>query len=338
MATLVDQAMRDGAIGLSSGLEYEVGSYSSTGEVIALAKVAARHGGIYMSHIRDEADLTFEALEELVRIARDARIPAHISHIKLGTVGVWGKASRAVAMVEKARASGLDITADCYPYEASASTITVLIPNKQYDDPASVKKGLADVGGGQNVLVTNCRAHPTYEFKNLEEIGKMTGKSAADAFIEIVRTGGAGMVATSMKEADMREFYQQPWIMIASDGGIGMRHPRAAGTFPKVLGQYVREQHWLELSEAVRKMTSGPAARVGLKDRGVIRAGAYADLVLFDAAQVRDRSTFQEPGKLAVGIKQVWVNGQVVWNGQKAGPEKPGKVFVRDELLSQRSK
>lgn len=336
MATLVDQAMREGAIGLSSGLEYEVGSYSSTEEVVALAKVAARYGGIYMTHIRDEADLTFNALEEVLRIAREASIPAHISHIKLGTVGVWGKAPQVVAMIEKARAAGLDITADCYPYDAWSSTITVLIPNKQYEDPASVQKGLDDVGGPQNVLVTNCREHRDYEFKNLEEIAKMTHKSAVDVFIEIVRSGGASVVGKTMKEADMKILYQQPWVLVASDGGIGMRHPRASGTFPKVLGSYVREEHWLELSEAVRKMTLAPAQRIGLRDRGVIREGAFADLVLFDPKQIRDQSTFADPAKLSRGVRQVLVNGKTVWKLDSASGVLSGRVVSGDELLSRR--
>lgn len=336
MSTLVDQAMREGAIGLSTGLEYEVGSYSSTEEVIALAKAAARHGGIYMSHIRDEADLSFEAIDEAIRIAREARIPVHISHIKLGTVSVWGKARQAVERLAKARAEGLDITADCYPYDAWSSTITVLIPNKKYDDPASVKKGLDDVGGPQNVLVTNCREHRNYEFKNLAEIAEMTGKSAVDVFIDIVKTGGASVVGRTMKEDDIRVFYEQPWILVASDGGIGMRHPRSSGSFPKVLGQYVREKHWLELPEAVRKMTSAPAARIRLKDRGVIRTGAVADLVLFDPMQVRDQSTFQDPSKLSTGVEYVLVGGKLVWRkGQPTG-ENSGAVLTRDELLPRR--
>jgi N-acyl-D-amino-acid deacylase len=333
MSTLVDQALREGAAGLSSGLEYEVGSYSATEEVIALAKAAARHNGFYMSHIRDEADLSFDAIDELIRIGREARIPAHVSHIKLGTVSVWGKAQQAVERIAAARASGLDITADCYPYDAWSSTITVLIPNKQYEDPASVQKGLDDVGGPQNVTVTSCREHPDYEFKNLAEIAKMKGKSAVDVFIEIVRTGGAGVVGKTMQEKDIRTFYSQPWVMVASDGGIGMRHPRASGSFPKVLGQYVREQHWLELAEAVRKMTSAPAARLGLRDRGVIRTGAVADLVLFDPMQVRDQSTFPDPALLSKGIQLVLVNGKPVWKDGKVTGERPGIVITRDQLL-----
>jgi N-acyl-D-amino-acid deacylase len=336
MATLVDQAMRDGAIGLSSGLEYEIGSYSTTEEVIALAKAAARYRGLYMTHIRDEADLTFEALEEVIRIAREAKIAAHISHIKLGTVNVWGKAPQAVALIAKARAEGLDITADCYPYDAWASTITVLIPNKQYEDPASIKKGLDDVGGPQNILVTNCREHRDYEFKNLEEIARMKGKTAVDIFIEIVRSGGASVVGKTMKEADIKTLYQQPWVMVASDGGIGMRHPRATGSFPKVLGSYVRDLHWLDLPEAIRKMTSAPAQRIGLRGRGVIREGAFADLVLLDPTQVRDQSTFADPAKLPVGIKRVLVNGKTVWMKDAVAGVTPGTSISGDDLSSRR--
>jgi N-acyl-D-amino-acid deacylase len=333
MATLVDQAMREGAIGMSSGLEYEVGSYSSTEEIIALAKVVAKYRGLYMSHIRDEADLSFSAIEEVVRIAREARVSAHISHIKLGTVGVWGKAPEAVAMINKARTEGLDITADCYPYDAWSSTINVLVPNKQYEDPASVQKALEDVGGPQNVLVTNCREHREYEFKNLAEIAKMKDKTAVDIFIEIVRSGGASVVGKTMKESDIKTFYQQPWVMVASDGGIGMRHPRATGSFPKVLGSYVRDQHWFELPEAIRKMTSAPAQRVGLRDRGVIREGAFADLVLFDPLQVRDQSTFADPGRLSIGVRQVFVNGKSIWKANSSGVAPSGRFIPRDELL-----
>jgi N-acyl-D-amino-acid deacylase len=329
MAALVDQAMREGALGISTGLEYEVGSYSTTEEVVALAKVVAQHGGLYMSHIRDEADKSFDALREILRIADEARVAVHVSHIKLGTVGVWGKSREAVELLANARRKGLDVTADCYPYEAWASTITVLVPDKQYDNPASVKRGLDDVGGGQNVTVVNCREHPDYEFKNLEEIAQKEGITAVDAFIKIVKTGGASVVARSMKEDDIRTFYMTPWISIASDGGIGMRHPRAAGTFPRVLGRYVREQGWLTLEEAVRKMTSLPAARLHLVDRGAIRTGYHADLVLFDAARVMDQATFPEPAKLSTGIEKVWVNGELVWDGRAATGRTPGVVITR---------
>lgn len=326
MAELVEQAMREGAQGLSTGLEYEVGSYSTTEEVVALARAAARHRGIYVSHIRDEADKTFAALREAVRIAEEARIAVHVSHIKLGTVSVWGKAGEAIRLLEGARRRGLKVTADAYPYDAWASTITVLIPDKQYENRASVEKGLADVGGAQNVLIVNCREHPDYEFRTLEEIAAKKGVRAADVFMEVVRTGGASVVCKSMTEADIQAFYSVPWIAVASDGGIGMRHPRAAGSFPRVLARFVREKRWLSIEEAVRKMTSLPAGILGLADRGRVKPGLRADLVLFDPDAVLDHSTFQKPSALAHGVLGVWVDGVRVWTGTGVSGSLPGKV------------
>lgn len=327
MAELVEQAMRDGAVGLSSGLEYDIGNPATTEEVIALSKVAARYGGIYMSHVRDEADLAFDAFREAIRIGRKANLPVQISHIKLGTVGVWNKADEVLKLIEAARREGGDITADCYPYEAWSSTITVLIPSRRHDDPAAVKKGLDDVGGGGNVLVANCPAHRDYEGKTLDDIAKMNGKTAVDAYIQIVKDGGAGVVCKSMIEPDIKAFYQQRWVMVASDGGIGMRHPRGAGTFPRVLGRYVREQKWLSLEEAIRKMSSFPAWRLGLKDRGTIKAGMKADVVVFDPNQVIDRSTMTQPGIEPVGVKYVFVNGGIAVAAEKVTGERSGAVL-----------
>jgi N-acyl-D-amino-acid deacylase len=327
MAELVEQAMREGAVGLSSGLEYDVGNPATTEEVIALSKVAARYGGIYMSHVRDEADLAFDAFREAIRIGREAKLPVQISHIKLGTVGVWNKAGEVVKLIEAARREGLDITADCYPYEAWSSTITVLIPSRRHDDPVAVKKGLDDVGGGANVLVTSCSAHRDYEGKTLDDIAKMNGKTAVDAYIQIVKDGGAGVVCKSMIEPDIKTFYQQRWVMVASDGGIGMRHPRGAGTFPRVLGRYVREQKWLSLEEAIRKMSSFPAWRLGLKDRGAIKVGMRADVVVFDPNQVIDRSTMIQPGIEPVGVQYVLVNGGIVVAEGKVTGGRSGAVL-----------
>jgi N-acyl-D-amino-acid deacylase len=329
MAALVEQGMSEGAIGLSSGLEYEVGSYSETKELVELAKAAARHGGFYMSHIRDEADRAFEAFSEAIAIGEQARIPVQISHIKLGTVAVWRKSAAVVRMVEAARKRGIDVTADCYPYDAWHSTITVLVPNKRYDDPVSVKKALDDVGGAQNIMIDRDRAHPEYEFKTLDAIAKAKGITPVELFIQIVKDGGASVVATSMVEEDIRRFYSQPWVMVASDGGIGLRHPRSAGAFPRVLGKFVREERWLSLQEAIRKMTSAPAARLKLAGRGTIAAGRIADLVLFDPATIGDRSTFQEPFVIATGVKGVWVSGARVWDGGKPTGATPGQMLAR---------
>jgi N-acyl-D-aspartate/D-glutamate deacylase len=312
---------------LSSGLEYDIGHSSTTEELIALARVAARHGGIYMSHVRDEADLAMDAFKEAIRIGREARIAVDISHIKLGTVGVWGKARAAAALIEAARKEGLDITADCYPYDAWASTITVLVPSRRHDDPQAVSKGLADVGGGANVLITSCAKHPDYEGKTLEELAKASRRTATEVYIEIVKDGGAGVVCKSMKESDIRVFYQQPWVMVASDGGIGMRHPRGAGAFPRVLGRYVRERKWLSLEETVRKMSAFPAWRLGLRDRGLLKVGMKADVVVFDADKVIDRSTMTEPLNEALGIIHVLVNGAPVVADGKVTGERPGAVL-----------
>jgi len=329
MAMLVDQAMREGAMGLSSGLEYEVGGYAETSELVELSKVAAKYGGVYMSHIRDEADKSFDALREAIAIGERARIPVQISHIKLGTVGVWHKAAEAIAIVEAARKRGVDVTADEYPYNAWSSTITVLVPDKRYDYPPSVEKALADVGGAANVLIVRHAAHPDYEFRTLDAVAKDRKMTPVELFIQIVRDGGAGVVCTSMVDDDMRAFYQQVWVMVASDGGIGTRHPRGAGTFPRVLGRYVRDERWLTLPEAIRKMTSAPAERLKLAQRGRIVAGAFADLVLFNPKTVVDRSTFSEPSILPAGIEKVFVGGELVWDGGKPVSARPGQVLVR---------
>ncbi|MFN0112169.1 MAG: N-acyl-D-amino-acid deacylase family protein [Blastocatellia bacterium] len=336
MAELVEQAMREGAVGLSSGLEYDVGNPATTEEVIALSKAAARYGGIYMSHVRDEADLAMDAFREAIRIGREAKIPVQISHIKLGTVGVWNKAAEVVKLIEAARREGLDITADCYPYEAWASTITVLIPSRRHDDPVAVKKGLDDVGGGANVLVTSCSAHRDYEGKTLDDIAKLIGKTAVDAYIQIVKDGGAGVVCKSMIEPDIKSFYQQRWVMVSSDGGIGMRHPRGAGTFPRVLGRYVREQKWISLEEAIRKMSSFPAWRLGLKGRGTIKVGMKADVIAFDPNQVIDRSTMTQPAIEPVGVQYVWVNGGLVVAEGKVTNERPGAVVRHSSTVNRK--
>lgn len=329
MKRLTEQAMKDGAFGLSSGLEYETGKPATTEEVIALASVASKFQGIYISHIRDEADKAFDAFRELIRISREARLPAQISHIKLGSAGVWGRARAVVTLVEKARRSGLDITADCYPYDAWSSTIRVLVPSGRHDDRADVARALADVGGPANITIVSCRTHPDYEFKNMEEISRRESITPVELYMKIVRDGGAGIVCHSMKESDIKTFYRQPWVMVSSDGGIGARHPRGAGTYPRVLGQYVRDLHWLTLPEAIKKMTSLPARRFSLRDRGLIRAGFKADLVLFDANTIIDRATFEQPQLTAVGVQRVFVNGVEVWNDGRVTGKRPGRALRR---------
>jgi N-acyl-D-amino-acid deacylase len=336
MKQLVEQAMRDGAVGLSSGLEYETGKPASTDEMIALARAASAFGGMYISHIRDEADKTFDALNEAIQIGREARLPVQISHIKLGSVAVWGRAGEAVALINRARSRGQDVTADCYPYDAWSSTIRVLIPSGRHDDPADVARGLADVGGAANITIVSCSAHPDYEFKNMEEISRREGITPVELYMKIVRDGGAGVVCHSMKDSDISTFYRQPWVMVSSDGGIGSRHPRGAGTYPRVLGRYVRELRWLTLPEAIRKMTSLPAQRFKLRDRGLIRTGFKADLVLFDPKTIIDRATFQEPQLTAAGVQRVFVNGVEVWSDGKVTGERPGMALRRSDFTQGR--
>ena len=328
MAALVEQGMKEGAIGVSSGLEYDVGSYGSTDELVALCKASAPYGGFYMTHVRDEADKAFEAFAEAIAISERAGVPLDISHIKLATVGVWNRADEAVTLIDRARAKGDDVTADCYPYEAWHSDLYTLVPNKQYFDKESVDRGLHDVGGPANITVTACQAHPSYAGRNLEQIATAEGITATELFMKIIKDGGADVIGHTMLEPDVLTFYRQPWVMVASDGGIGSDHPRGAGTFPRVLGRFVREKKLFPLEEAIRKMTSLPARRVSLTDRGKVAPGMKADLVLFDPATVIDRSSFEEPRKLAEGIVWVAVNGQAVWEDGKPTGARPGRVLT----------
>ena len=329
MAGLVNQSMKEGAFGLSSGLEYDTGFSASTEELIALAVAAAKHRGIYMTHMRDEEEGMIDALREAIRIGREAKLPVQISHIKMGNRNVWGKSAEAIALIEETRKSGFDITADAYPYTAWASTITVLVPSRRHEDRNEIETGLKNVGGADKVLITSCSAHRDYEGKTLEQIAGANNTSPVDVYIQIVKDGGAGVVCNSMNEADVKAFYTQPWVMVSSDGGIGSRHPRGTGTFTRVLGRFVRESKWFGLEEAVRKMSAMPAARLGLKDRGLIKKGMTADLVLFDADQVIDRATFAEPQLFSNGIKTVFVNGVKVWDDGKVTGALPGKVLRR---------
>jgi N-acyl-D-amino-acid deacylase len=334
MAKLAEQAIEEGAIGLSSGLEYEVGSYSSTDELVLMAAAAARNHGFYMTHIRDEGNKSFEALNEEIAIGQRAGIPIQHSHIKVSTVAVWGQALEYIRIIESARKRGVDFLADCYPYDAWHSNIKVIIPDKQYENPQSVEKALADTGGADAVTITEFKPHPEYASHTIAELAARRGISPVQMYIEIVREGDAanteaGVIGKSMIESDIKAFYQQPWVMVASDGGIGSHHPRGAGTFPRVLGVYVREKKWLTLPEAIRKMTSLPAQRLSWQDRGVIREGAIADLVLFDPNTVIDRSTFAKPFELPAGIEKVFVNGELVWDAGNPTGARPGRVLPK---------
>jgi N-acyl-D-amino-acid deacylase len=332
MAQLTEQGMSEGALGLSSGLEYEIGSYSDTAEVVAMAAAAAKHGGIYETHTRDEGNKSFSALNEEIAIADKAHIAVEHSHIKVSTTSVWGKAPEMIQAINAARKRGVDFLADCYPYDAWHSNLKVIMPDKQYENPRSIEKALADTGGADHVTITEFTPNPAYAGHTIADLAKAQNITAVEMFIRLIHEGDAAnteaeIIGQSMIESDIKAFYQQPWVMVASDGGIGAAHPRGAGTFPRVLGVYVREKKWLTLPEAVRKMTSLPAQRLKWKDRGVIREGAVADIVLFDPKTVIDRSTFAKPFELPAGIEKVFVGGELVWADGKATGARPGRVL-----------
>ena len=329
MRTLVDQAMAEGAVGLSSGLEYEVGTYSDIEEVVEMARAAAARGGYYISHIRDEADLTLDAVREAIAVGERAKLPVQITHIKLGTVGVWGKANEVVALVEAAQKRGVDVTADAYPYLAWQSTPRVLVPNKKYDDPASVKRGLDDIGGARNVQITRWGAYPQYIGKRLDEMARAEGLTDIDAYVRFARDEDAGMIGHAMVEDDLKVFYQQPWVMVASDGGIANNHPRGAGTFPRVLGRYVRDQHVADAARGDPQDDGDAGGADGPEGPRPPEAGLKADLVLFDPATVVDHSTFESPRALSTGIARVWVNGGRRGTAPRLASAYPGRVLTR---------
>ena len=326
MRDLVAQAMAEGAFGLSSGLEYDPGYYSTTDELVALAEVAARRGGFYATHIRNEADETMRALAEAVEIGWRARIPVQISHLKLGTVGVWGRTAEALRILHHAAREN-DVTADWYPYNFWASTTYVLTPGREWDDRRSWVKGLTDVGGAENVLITKFPPDHSYDGKTLAAVAVSKGQDPADVLMDIVRRGNADILGTSMSEADVAAFLRDPLVMVSSDGGIEIAHPRGAGTYPRVLGRYVRERHDVPLVTAIRKMTGMPARRLGLADRGLLRAGMKADVVVFDPRTVIDRSTATDPQARPAGIEHVFVNGVEVVEGGRTTGARPGRAL-----------
>jgi N-acyl-D-amino-acid deacylase len=327
MASRVARGMQEGAFGLSSGLEYDPGFYSDTAELIELSRVAAARGGFYMSHIRDEEEGVMEAIAEAIEIGRTANLPVQISHIKMGNASVWGGAPRALEMIRSARATGVDVYADWYPYQAWASSLNIVVRSRRFTDPEEVAAGLEAMGGADRLQITNYPPDRSFEGRRLLEIAQSLDKTPVDLYIEMMRAGGASVIGHTMDKGDVDTFAASPLVMVASDGGIGSSHPRGAGTFSRVLGYYVREQGVLPIERAIYKMTSLPARRLGLEDRGRIVAGGKADLVAFDPSTVSDASTFEESDLLSVGIERVWVNGQLVWSGGAATGTRPGRAL-----------
>lgn len=340
MKSLLVREMDAGALGLSSGLEYDPGLFATTDEVVELAEVAAKVGGIYISHVRDEENEAFASFAEAIEVGRRAKLPVQISHIKLASAPVWGRAREALGLIERARANGVPVTADVYPYTFWQSTIRVLIPHRDFSDRKAWEVGLAEIGGPQNVRLTAYTPNPAWVGRTVADLAKETGRDPVELIQEIVAKtadkGRESVVVQAMQEADLRVFLRDPRVMFCSDGGIGGRHPRAAGSFPRILGKYVRDEGLLRLEEAVRKMTSFPARRFGLTDRGMIREGAKADLVLFDPRAIADRATLEDPGASPSGIAWVMVNGQIVIRRGEPTGARPGRFLTRTSSLAKR--
>ena len=334
MEQLVREEMSAGALGLSTGLEYDPGIYSTRSEVLALAKAAGAMGGRYISHMRSEDRDFWQALDELITIGRVARMPVQVSHMKLAMRALWGQGDRLVATLNRARAEGVQVTADVYPYTMWQSTLTVLYPKRNFADRAETEFILKQVAAPEDLVIGDYALDPTYVGKDVGQIAVLRGTDPATTLMALIaesqaRQADESVVAKGMDERDVATIMRWPFTNICSDGALDGAHPRGYGTFTRVLGRYVRDEKVLTLEEAVRKMTSLSAANVGIAGRGTIRAGLAADLVLFDPNTVADRATIREPHALSTGIRAVWVNGEVVFEDGKTTGRFPGRVLRR---------
>ncbi len=369
MTGLVEQAMKDGAFGLSTGLFYVPGTFTPTEEVIELAKAAGRYGGMHESHQRDDAAKLLDSVNETIAIGEKGGLPTQISHAKVVGTPYWGGSARMLAAVDAARARGVDVTIDQYPYTASSTSIaSALIPAwvleggrdatlKRLKESGAREKAKAGIvmmirderGGGdpKNVQFASCGFDPALAGKTLADLTVKrklapTIRNAADTVMWIVEQGGCQGIFHAMSETDLVRILKHPVTMIASDGEIPIfgranPHPRSYGTYARVLGVYVREKKVIGLEEAVRKMSSAPAARLGLRDRGVLRPGMKADIAVFDPATVKDMATYTNPHQYAVGFSTVIVNGQVVFEDGNMTAARPGRVLYgpgRGRILS----
>lgn len=364
MEKLVEKAMQDGAVGLSTGLIYIPGTYTKTPEIAALARVAARFNGVYATHMRDEADSVTQAIEEAISIGRQAGIPVQISHFKLSGQQNWGRSKETLALVAAARKEGLEVTIDQYPYTASSTSISTLIPDEILaDGQDSIKARLQRPEVRDYVIssmlkklkkrklkhfsyavVAYYRADTTYNGKSIETINKMLGRKhsareEAKTVIDIMMAGGASAVFHGMGEEDVKRIMQYPFNMFASDASIrvlnaGMPHPRGYGTNARVLARYVREQNVLSLEEAVRRMTSLPAQKFELHDRGLLQPGFAADIVVFDPNTVQDQSTFEKPHAYTTGFQYVLVNGVLTVDNGKHTGARSGKALYGDGAVN----
>ncbi len=361
MEAAVARAMEDGAFGLSTSLIYVPDSFAKTEEIVALAKVAARYGGTYITHQRDEGDAIDSSLDEVFRIAREARIPAQIYHLKTNGKPNWGRMPHVLERIEQARAQGLDVSADQYPWTASSNNLDAALPLwvreggrdkllARLQDPATrarvrddMAKDEPDWSGdkGASILITAVLnpALKKYEGRTIGQIAKDEGKDPRDAAIDLVIADRANTarVTFSMSEDDVKAALRHPLVSLCTDSGASAEdgifaqeksHPRAWASAARILGRYVRDEHVLTLEEAIRKMTSLPASRMGLHDRGILRPGMAADLVAFDPAAVRERSTYADPLHYSEGIPYVAVNGQLVVDGGRITAARPGRPLL----------
>jgi N-acyl-D-amino-acid deacylase len=359
MQAAVRQATAEGALGLSTGLIYAPGVFADTDEIVALARVAAEAGGVYASHIRGESDTLLPAIAEAIEVGRRARLPVQISHLKAAGPANWPKMSQAIELIEAARADGLDVTADMYPYPAGSTGLTALLPTWAHvggrepllarladpGDRARIRAaldgpGLAHDAGWDGIVIAGCPARPGYEGRSIADLAAELGLPASEAAIEVLRQSGgdADMILFMMSEDNVVRGLGRPWVMIGSDGegraaqgpyAAGKPHPRNYGTCPRFLGHYVRDRRVVTLEEAVRRMTSLPAAKLGLRDRGWLARGTFADIVVLDPAAIADTATFADPHRYPRGIAWVLVNGRpVIAAGDHTGA-RPGHVLAR---------
>lgn len=339
MGGLLRTEMAAGALGLSTGLEYDPGIYSTSSELVELAKVAAAAGGRYISHVRSEDRSFWAAIDEILTIGREAHLPVQISHIKLAMRSLWGEAPRLLARLDEARRSGVDVTADIYPYLYWHAGLTVLFPERNFASLEAAEFALREVVPPEGLILARFLPVPAYAGKTLAAIANERGEAPARTLLELVRMaeelraqgrdGVDNIIATSMVEGDLEQLLAWPETNLCTDGQLDGRHPRGFGSYPRVLGRYVRERGVLTLEQAVRKATALAADHVGIGDRGRLVPGAFADLVLFDPAAVIDRATTEEPHAIAAGIERVWVNGSLVYENGKATGAHPGRVLRR---------
>jgi N-acyl-D-aspartate/D-glutamate deacylase len=351
MEALVEQGMKDGAWGLATGLIYNPGTYAKTDEIIALAKVAARYKGLYASHIRNENSEIFAAIEEILEIARRCGIRIHISHIKVSGRNVWGKAPDVIAILRRARKDGIEVTADQYPYTASSTSLAAtLIPAKYREGSAmDLIKRLddAEIGpkmkkaieqqikghlGGKSIKIARYAKNAEWQGKDLFSIAEMEKKSALDIAIEITRNGGAQIVNFGMDDNDVRLFMMEPWVATASDGSsmlpaTTVPHPRSYGTFPRKIGHFAIENKVISLEQAIRSASGLPADILKLPERGYLKAGYFADIVVFDPKSFRDKATYEKPHQYATGVNYLFVNGRLAIDDERSTEVLPGRVL-----------